>query len=207
MGSVSVYRDIKGVSTLDLIVDELGGANADVLRDRIVAHAISSTEPHDCGSSIFWAAVRDDNDPAEVFALCVLFLRRNETDYKHGEFWYKDMTEHVGPAYFDVPDVVWDALTPLDPAGETEHEYRYEWRRGVEAHRALGIAKRRPKIGETIEFLHATFGSIATQRFVFDGKSLFRPVYDGCEPSARRVRLRGWTTTPYRIVEKETVDA
>ena len=203
MGSTSVYRDVRGISTFDLVADEL----RDDFRDRVVAHATAS-EQHDCGSSVFWAAVRDRENPDEVFALCVLYKRVTESKYGYGtgEFWYKVMDETVGPCYYDVPNKVWNALTPL-PADEPADSYRAGWRANVEARRAALAARPKVKPGDVVEFPGVTYrGYEDVIGFEYVEKSIFRPVYvDGTLYS--RVRLRGWTKQHYRLVEKETVDA
>lgn len=206
MGSISVYRDVRGVSTFDLVADELRGD----FKDRVVAYATSSSESHDCGSTIFWAAVRDRENPDETFALCVLYKRVTEGKHgfgRRGEFWYKDMDETVGPCYYDVPDKVWNALTPLDPDGETEHAYRYEWRRKVEALRARKAARPKVTPGTVIAFPHVTYGGYEdVVGFEHVEKSVFRPVFTG-GLTGGRVRLGGWAKQHYVLVEKETVDA
>jgi len=207
MGSVSVHREVRGISTLDLFLDECDAG----LRERIVAHATGS----ESGESILWLAVRDRENPDDVYAGCVLYKRVTEPKYGYGtgEFWYKDMSEHCGPCYYDVPNKVWNALTPLpeDPDGprgeSTDHDYRYNWRRAVEARRAALAARPKVKPGDVVEFPGVTYhGYEDVIGFEYVEKSIFRPVYaDGTLYS--RVRLRGWTKQDYRIVEKETVDA
>lgn len=67
--------------------------------------------------SIFYAAVRSSRNPDRVYGLVLL------TQVDHGCFYYKDITEDMGPAYHDCPKSVLDALTP------TTNQYALEWRR------------------------------------------------------------------------------
>lgn len=206
MGSMSVYRDVRGISTFDLVADELGPD----FRDRVVTYATSSSEPHDYGSTIFWAAVRDRDNPDEVFALCVLYKRVTEGKYgygRRGEFWYKVMDETVGPCCYGVPDKVWNALTPL-PDAESEDSYRAGWRAAVEAHRAARAARPKVKPGDVLCFPDVAFNGYAdVVGFEHVEKSVFRPVFSGGLRGGR-VRLGGWKRLDYRLVdETETVDA
>ena len=62
-----------------------------------------------------------------------------------GQWGYKDMSEHMGPYYFDCP------LDYLDAATEPPNETASEWREQVRRHHAqkkLQAAKK-PQVGET----------------------------------------------------------
>lgn len=206
MGSVSVYRDVRGVSTLDLYLDEFSDRREEFTR-RIVASATAS-EQHDCGSSILWLAVRDHENPDDVYAVCVLYKRVTESEdpwgRRGGEFWYKDMSEHVGPCYYDVPKKVWDALTPL-PADEPDDSYRATWRAEVARRKAEAAARPKPKRGDIVDFGDVTWGGYAPgTRFRYVEKSTFRPIGDEYGDGFP-VRLRGWSKCAYTIVEPEPV--
>lgn len=207
MGSISVQRDVRGVSTLDLYLDEFGDRREEFAR-RIVASATSGGETHDGGSSILWLALRDHENPDEVYAVCVLYKRVTEGKYgygRRGEFWYKDMSEHVGPCYYDVPKKVWDALTPLPP-DEPDDSYRATWRATVAEQKAALAARPKPRPGDIVDFGDVTWGGYEPgTRFRYVEKSVFRPIFDGGDLESgwapghegARVRLRGWTKQHY----------
>lgn len=202
MGSVSVHRDVRGISTLDLFLDECGPG----LRDRIVAHATA----RESDESILWLAIRDHENPDDVYAGCVLYKRRTEPKYGHGlgEFWYKDMSEHVGPCYYDVPKKVWGALTPYTG----DDAYRIGWRSAVAERRAALAARPKPKPGDVVQFPDTTWLlPEPTDRFLYVEKSLFRPIVPETDDHyggiGGLIRLRGWSKCAYTIVDPETVPA
>lgn len=69
--------------------------------------------------SVFYAAVLDKRDGKVWGAVC-LMQRNLSGDYNFG---VKEMSDTVGPCYYDCPDRILDLLTP------TESEYANEWRK------------------------------------------------------------------------------
>jgi hypothetical protein len=63
---------------------------------------------------VYYAAVQSARKPGCVFGLVVLM------ETSDGEFRYKEMSEEMGPYYFDCPESVLDELTPTeDKTAET----------------------------------------------------------------------------------------
>lgn len=84
------------------------------------------------GSIVYLAVKRDER----VFAVVVkCFL-----DY--GNKGYKEMSESMGPLYYDAPKVLLDKLTP------TESEYAIEWRQACRDK----AAARKVKVGDKVRF-------------------------------------------------------
>jgi hypothetical protein len=80
-------------------------------------------------NGVFYAAVRtlkeQSYSPAgEVWGLVILMQR---TRGEHN-FGYKDMTETMGPGYYEAPARILDALTP------TDNEYALQWRAECRKH-------------------------------------------------------------------------
>ena len=99
------FNDMPGLTTGEILTREMSGTNADGVRWSIVDQ---STRP-----GVWYALAcmeKSGSDPV-FYGLVCLFKRSKKT----GEFSYKDMSEDVGPFYYDCPVRILDKLDQLAP--------------------------------------------------------------------------------------------
>jgi hypothetical protein len=180
MGTWGSYRDTRGKGAFEV----LGEHNASFAEDEdararslarhhrtAVAHATSVED----GTRLLWIA-RMDEETSEVRCECIIYTKR--ADY----FSEKSMDEGMGPAFYNVPDKVWGALTTLP-----EGEFAREWRDKVRERRRQGWGEAgRLKLGhgERVEFMGDPYGVGVVE--YMDGKVWRYADREGL------VRLRGW---------------
>lgn len=194
MGTWGRYVDTKGKGAFQLLgehnasfADSEDKRAASLARhyDTAVAHATSVED----GRRYLWIARRDDE--GQVFADIILYQRRS--DY----FSEKSMHESMGVCAWNVPDNVWDVLSPL-PADA--RDYWREWRDQVAERRAQGwreAARLNVKPGMHVEFRGDYDGKVMLMHE--DGKSWWAVDADGVR-SEMRYRLRGWRSSTGRVV-------
>lgn len=134
----------------------------------------------------FYAAAMHVRRPGEIFALVCLTQRQPSSAFNYG---YKDMDETMGPCAAAAPAHVLAALTP------TENAHANEWRARCRAR----LAKRSPKIGETIVLdIPMTFGGRAAQRLTKVSIPRYRNVYR--TEAGNLVRFTGLKDYGYQFV-------
>lgn len=100
------------------------------------------------GKGVYYAAVeRIAKDGVigkqkEVFCLVCPYKYKSSKNWLEGnEIGYKQMTEHCGPCYYDVPEKVWKVLEANIQYAPTD-EYSQNWRNKVAENRRQGSGEK-----------------------------------------------------------------
>lgn len=173
MGWTFTHRP-KGMTTEAFFVKEFPTMLQE--RGQILASAMKD--------GVFYAAVHN-KDTDEVWALVCLTQRSKQ----YHNFGYKDMSDSMGPCYYDAPAKVLDLLTP------TDSEYANQWR--AECRLTLARAAMLPKVtrGTTLRFTRAmkfTSGE-ELDTFTFVERSTF-------ERNGQRYRIPSWKSFDFEVV-------
>jgi hypothetical protein len=194
MGTYGGYVDTKGKGAFQLLGEHNAGFHdtedkraRSLARhyDTAVAHA-TSVEGRE---HYLWIARPDEL--GRVYAEIVKYTRR--PDY----FSEKSMHECMGVCAYNVPDNVWNVLSPLPSDAQ---DYWHEWRAKVTERRAAGwreAARLGVKPGMHVEFDGDYDGKVMLMND--DGKTFYAVDPDGVR-SSMRYRLRGWRSSTARIV-------
>ncbi len=188
MGSTGCYRE-PGQTDIEFFTRELIGDDG----GELLAGVTMPLGDFDW-SHVFYAAwklgPRHGDEAGDVVALVVM-LKRIPRSSDGCNFYYKAITEQMGPADDTCPERILKLLTP------TENEYATEWRQKCWDNVAKAKAKPKPKKGDRIRFaepLEFTDGSTC-QEFVLVERSTFRRA-----EGYGLVRISSWRSRNFEVV-------
>jgi hypothetical protein len=164
MGWTTTYRE-KGIKTEDFFCKEFGdGRNGGKGIIKLMTHGT------EC-----YAAYRMEDD--RIIGLVILTSNKKDSYFNFG---WKEMTEDMGPCYYNCPKAILDMLTPL-PDNQSEYDYSHKWRKLCYEQLAKNNQKLHIMIGTTIKFqtpltfrngiMLDTFTCVDTRKHIFSANT------------------------------------
>lgn len=196
MGSTGVYRE---PGQTDRAFFEREFPNTLGKYGRILACASTRTSGGEY-QRVFYAAVANNADaphaPGETWALVVLMANVRGDSYTN--FWYKELSDSMGPGEDDCPTKILDLLTP------TDSEWANEWRDRCRANadkRAKAAAVTNLQIltfAQPMRFTGVT-GEHARFRYYKEGRRVwFAAVGEHGQPLFT-CRIKDWQLRAYEV--------
>jgi hypothetical protein len=191
MGSTTYFS----VSPTRAVEDELGVTSGWAT----IVRKARGTETADYGGHLRWYILRYNQGPAagkEYITLAIVTPDGYGTNVKV-------IDETVGPAYIDVPDVIWNNRPELV---EGEHPYADEWRAKVEARRNSTVPAGELAIGDKAFIYGTVWSKVGTHHS--SGDPLWIGVHQGRYYSRTRITGIKAKTRVYRAEQdiEVTVD-
>lgn len=203
MGSTGMHRE-SGMTDRAFFEEE----SPTMLREHGEIISCASMPTKGQWNRVFYAAVANNDTspylPGRTWALVVL-MRTSRKPGEYVNFYYKDLTETMGPAEDACPDRILDLLSPTDNA------YAIEWRNRCRA-RNVRRAKAKTLVhGQIVQFANPiafTHGFGQAQRFRYlhkDRMTRWIALNDDNTPRFA-CKITGWQDLSFDIVS-EPADA